>query len=221
MLEVEVQAHSQKFWFAENLSKIPENLGINGAQPCFTSKNGTHGLRKNTWRPFLGGHTKKKSSWSFWEKICRKNCTKNFSGKFGEIRAKILRTPKDLPAPTPMMKRHLCLHCPPFKRAEGKMLLPCLHSPGSLYISFYTLFTRCCRLQCVTEMNINHISGLLRAVHTYKTIRQHAKTGSRTHSMLCQGSSQLQKDKAARMSRWIAVNQNLCGWDGGHLGLTI
>jgi len=29
---------------------------------------------------------------------------KNFSGKFGKIRAKILRTPKNLLAPTPMLE---------------------------------------------------------------------------------------------------------------------
>jgi len=29
-----------------------------------------------------------------WEKICGQKAHKNFSGKFGEIRAKILRTPK-------------------------------------------------------------------------------------------------------------------------------
>ena len=50
----------------------------------------------------VGGHTKKRSSWSLWEKICRQTSHKNFSGKFGEIEAKILRTPKRLPAPTPM-----------------------------------------------------------------------------------------------------------------------
>ena len=63
----------------------------------------------------------KRSSWSLWEKICGKNCPKSFSGKFGEIRAKILRTLKNLPAPTPMMKRHLSLHCPSFERSEGEM----------------------------------------------------------------------------------------------------
>ena len=57
-------------------------------------------MQKNTWRPFFGGHTKIRSSWSLWEKICRQKSNKNFSAKFGEIRAKILRTPKNLPAPT-------------------------------------------------------------------------------------------------------------------------
>jgi len=46
------------------------------------------------------------------------------------------------------------------------------------------------------------------------------KQGSSTHSVLRQGSSQLQKYKAARMFRRIAVDQKVCGWDGGHPGLT-
>jgi len=54
------------------------------------------------------------------EKICKQNCTEDFSGKFGEIRAKILRTPKNLPAPAPMMNRHLRLHCPLLKGERGK-----------------------------------------------------------------------------------------------------
>jgi len=37
-----------------------------------------------------------------WEKICRQKLRNNFSGKFGEIRAKILRTLKNLLAPTLM-----------------------------------------------------------------------------------------------------------------------
>jgi len=47
------------------------------------------------------------------------------------------------------------------------------------------------------------------------------KQGSRTHSVLRQGSSQLQKHKAARMSRRIVVDQKVCGGDGGHPGLTV
>jgi len=43
-----VQSHPQKFKFAENLSKIPENPGRSGAQRCLTSKTGTRGLQKNT-----------------------------------------------------------------------------------------------------------------------------------------------------------------------------
>ena len=47
------------------------------------------------------------------------------------------------------------------------------------------------------------------------------KQGSGTHSMLRQRSSQLQKYRAARMSRRIAVDQKVCGGDGGHPGMTI
>ena len=44
------------------------------------------------------------------------------------------------------------------------------------------------------------------------------KQGSRTNSVLLQHSSQLQKYKAARMSRRRTVDQKVCGWDGGHPG---
>jgi len=46
-------------------------------------------------------------------------------------------------------------------------------------------------------------------------------TCKRSNSVLRQRSSQLQKHKAARMSRRIAVDQNACGGDGGHPGLTV
>ena len=84
----------QKFWFVENLgkihqnpSKIPENMdktlenpGTNDVQRCLISKNGAQRFQKNTWRP-----------------------SSNFSGKFWEIRANILYSPKNF-APTPMNK---------------------------------------------------------------------------------------------------------------------
>jgi len=44
---------------------------------------------------------------------------KNFSEKFGEIRANILRSPEGLPAPTPMMKRHFHRRCRLFERTKG------------------------------------------------------------------------------------------------------
>jgi len=47
------------------------------------------------------------------------------------------------------------------------------------------------------------------------------KQGSRTHSVLRQRSSQRQKYKAGWMSRRIAVDQNVCGGDGEHSGLTV
>jgi len=146
-LEVGVQAHLQKFSFAENLSKIPENRGRNCAQRCLTSKNSTQGLQKNTRRPFC----------VYLRQIfLGKNCTENFLGKFGEIRAKILRTPKNLPAPTPMMKRHLHLHCPFWKGRGGNApaMPPFSGIPVHIILqSLYSFF----RLQCVTVMNINYL----------------------------------------------------------------
>jgi len=44
---------------------------------------------------------------------------KKLFGEFGEIRAKIIRIPKTLPAPKPMMKRALRTRCPPFESTEG------------------------------------------------------------------------------------------------------
>jgi len=58
-----------------------------------------------------------------------------------------------------------------------------------------------------------------RAVHNCKNIWQRVETGSRTRSVLRQRGSQLQKYKAARMSRRTAVDQNVCVWVG-HPGLT-
>jgi len=64
----------------ENMDKTLENPGTNGVQRCLISKNGAQRLQKNTWRP-----------------------SSNFSGKFWEIRANILYSPKNF-APTPMNK---------------------------------------------------------------------------------------------------------------------
>jgi len=47
------------------------------------------------------------------------------------------------------------------------------------------------------------------------------KEESRTHSVVRHRSSQLQKYKAARMSRRISVDQKVGGRDGGHPGLTV
>jgi len=95
-----VQAHPQKFWFAENVGKIPENPGINGAQ----------GLQKNTWT-FIGGHTKKRPNYLCGRKFVGKSCTNNDSVKFGEIREKNFAPP----ALTPMIKRHPRPRCPSFE----------------------------------------------------------------------------------------------------------
>jgi len=127
-----LQADPQKFWFAENLGKSPENPGKIGAQRCLASKHGAQGLQKKTWRPCFGGCTNLCG-----RKFVGRSCTKNFSRKFGEIRAKSFAHQKfagsytyDEKAPPP--------RCLSFERVEGEMLSPCLHSPASLCILFYT-----------------------------------------------------------------------------------
>ena len=76
-----MQAHTQKFWFAENLGNIPDNPCENGAQRCLTSKNGAQGLQKNTWRPVLEA-APEKVVMIFVEKVCRKKLHKTL---FGEV----------------------------------------------------------------------------------------------------------------------------------------
>jgi len=107
-----VQVHPQTFLFVENPGKIPENLrkipenpsktpenlGKNGAQRCLTSKNGAQGLQKNKWRPFC---------WRSHQKNGRQKLHDNFLGKFGKFCAKILCTPKNLLAPTPMLRNKI------------------------------------------------------------------------------------------------------------------
>jgi len=61
------------------LEKIPENLGKNGAQRCFTSKNSPSTFnvyRKTSEDHFLKGHAKKRSAkvaqklfWQVWKNL--------------------------------------------------------------------------------------------------------------------------------------------------------
>jgi len=73
---------------------------------------------ENHTKTFFGGHKKGVDDLCGREFV-GKSCTKSFSWKFGEIRAKILRHIKNFPAPKPMMKRHLRPRCSPFERIEG------------------------------------------------------------------------------------------------------
>jgi len=69
-------------------------------------------------------------------------------------------------------------------------------------------------------MNINYQrSPKTEQFMTAKISGNALKQGSRTHAVLPQRSSQLQKYKAVRMSRHIAIDQKVCGWDSGHPGL--
>jgi len=71
-------------------------------------------------------------------------------------------------------------------------------------------------------MNINYQrSPKTEKFMTAKVSGNALKQGSRIHSVLRQRSSQLQKYKAARMSRHIAIDQKVCGLDDGHPGLTV
>ena len=56
---MEVQARPQKFWFAKNLDKIPENTGKNSTQRCLTLKNGSKVCRKTHEDRFWRSHHKK------------------------------------------------------------------------------------------------------------------------------------------------------------------
>ena len=52
--------------------------------------------------PKKGGHPKK-GFHDLWGKKFVGTVAQNFSGKFGKIQANIFRTPKNLPAPTPVV----------------------------------------------------------------------------------------------------------------------
>jgi len=67
-----------------------------------------------------------------------------------------------------------------------------------VHIILHALFTRCCKLQFVTVMNINYQRYPKTEQFITPKISDNAlKQGSRTHSVLRHGSSQLQKSKAA------------------------
>jgi len=151
-----------------------------------------------------------------------KCCTKSFWGKFREIREKILCNPKILPAPKTMTKKHLC----PRSLLNGQ--IDKCPSHASIFwrpcanFSTRTLFIRCWRLQFVTVANINYQRyPKTEQFITAKISGNALKQGSRIHLELYQHSSQLQKYKAARMSCWMAVDQQVCSWDGRHPGLTV
>jgi len=113
--------------------------------------------------------------------------------------------------------------CPSFWMDRGGNAPPCLHSRcPCAYYSTCTLFTRCCKLQSVTVMNINYQRyPKTEQFLTGKICGNTLKQGSRTYSVLRQRSPQLQKHKASRMFCRIAVDQKVCGWDGGHPGSTV
>ena len=83
-----------------NPGKIPANPGKNVTQRCLTSNNGAQRLQKNTWILFLEITPKK--GFLMGENLLAK-VTQNFRQVWG-LRATILRTSKNCPAPTVMSR---------------------------------------------------------------------------------------------------------------------
>ena len=71
-------------------------------------------------KTFFGGHPKK-GLHDRWGKKLAGKVTQNFSGKFGKIWAKILRTPKNVLAPTLMV---LIMQLPQHATCESKYHFP-------------------------------------------------------------------------------------------------
>ena len=92
-----IWAESLKIWAKSR--KIRAKMAPNVA---LTSKNDAHRLQKNTWSPFLEVRPKKGLHDLCGRKSVGEVAQKLFGQKFGEIRVKILRTPKNLPAPAPV-----------------------------------------------------------------------------------------------------------------------
>jgi len=86
-----VQAHPQEFWFGENPGKI-HKIWANSL------KTWTKMAPNVLWVEEMAPNT------VFMRNYSHKKWPKIVSGKFGEIRAKILCTPKNLPAPMPTVE---------------------------------------------------------------------------------------------------------------------
>jgi len=97
---------------SEYLGKIPRKSGQNRRPTSFDFKKWRPTFAEK--RPYLEVTSK-----TGLHVLCGSKCVgirrkKNFSGKFGEIRTKILRTHKNLSAPTPMFdiatqKMYICV----------------------------------------------------------------------------------------------------------------
>jgi len=182
VLEVEVKAHPQKFWFAENLAKSLKIRVKIAPNVAWFKKMVPKVCRKNTWRPFQEA-TPKKVLDLCGRKFAGERCTNNFSGKLGDMRAKILRAKNRIPKMCLLLHlwwKGTCAPLPPFLKGQREkcprhasiLRRPCV------YYSTRTLFTRCCKLQSVTVMNkLLSAVSLDRAVDNCKNMRQRVKTG--------------------------------------------
>ena len=174
-------------------------------------------------KTFFGGHTKKGFNDLRGREFVVKNCIKIVSGSLGKSGQKSFATPK-ICLLLHLWWKGTCTPVAPLLKGQRDecpghasiFRLPCA------YYSTRTLFTRCCSLQFVIVMKINYQrSPKTEQFMTSKIPGNALKQGNRTHSMLRPRGSQLQKYKAAWVSRRIAVDQKVCGWDGEHPGLTI
>jgi len=78
-----------------------------------------------------------------------------------------------------VMTKYLLHRCLSFEKAEGALPrhAAIFWHPCAYYFT-RTLVVRCCKLQFVTVININYISGLLRrSGHICKNIQQRVKIG--------------------------------------------
>jgi len=87
------ESATQMFWFIEIRAKMSPNV-------AWLQKMMPNVCRKTHESFFSRSHPKKGS---LWEKICWQKSHKTF-GKFGGLRATILRTPKKFPAPSLMSR---------------------------------------------------------------------------------------------------------------------
>jgi len=112
---------SQKFWSVENLDeisesqeKLPENSGQMAPKVVWFHKM-TPNVCRNTWRRFVGVSPQEEDLHDL------KYSSKIFSGKFGEIWTKRLRTAKTLPSPTPMNGLYITLRFIKRKGSEARV----------------------------------------------------------------------------------------------------
>ena len=130
--------------------------------------------RKNM-KTFEGSHQKRLNDLCGREFV-GKSCTKTSLGSLGKLGEISFASP-NLCLLLNLRRKRYSPCCFPFENTEGWMPPPCLNLPASLCILFYrkhALFTRCCKLQFVTAININYQRYPKTAVHKCKT---RVKTG--------------------------------------------
>jgi len=142
---------------------------------ALASKNGPQGLQKSTWRPFLEVTPKQGRNDLFGRTFVGKSCTKKLYGQVWGNSGKPFAPPKFCLLLHPWWKGTSTPVAHFLKWQRGKC--PILRRPCANY-STRTLFTLCCRLQCVTVININYQRyPKTRAVHNSKNMWQRVKTG--------------------------------------------